>query len=142
MKGATMLATLEKLGVATSFSRPRVSNDNPYSESLFGTMKGRPTYPPQAFESIEDARLWVAGFVHWYNHLHLHSALKFVTPEDRHTGREEQILKNRDAVYQKAREDHPERWSGDTRNWTQIKEVKLNPGKNKAVKNNEKKEAA
>jgi len=142
MKGATMLATLEKLGVATSFSRPRVSNDNPYSESLFGTMKGRPAYPSDPFKSIEDARIWVAGFVHWYNHLHLHSALKFVTPEDRHTGREKQILQNRDKVYQKARKDHPERWSGTTRNWTLVKEVKLNPGKNTSVKNSEKKEAA
>lgn len=142
MKGATMLATLEKLGVATSFSRPRVSNDNPYSESLFGTMKGRPAYPSQAFKSIEAAKRWVIGFVHWYNNLHQHSALKFVTPEDRHTGRDKQILQSRNDVYQKARMVNPERWSGSTRNWEWVEEVKLNPGMNKSVKSSEKKTAA
>jgi len=141
MKNATMLAALETLGVAASFSRPRVSNDNPYSESLFGTMKGRPAYP-KTFKTIESARVWVASFVHWYNHLHLHSALKFVTPEDRYTGREKQILRNRDEVYQKARKKHPERWSGSTRDWVPIEEVKLNPGKNTSVKMNKEKKVA
>jgi len=86
MKGATMLATLQELGVVPSFSRPSVSNDNPYSESLFRTLKYRPEYPEKAFEDLTSARSWVHGFVHWYNHEHLHSAIKFVTPEQRHTG--------------------------------------------------------
>lgn len=75
MKGATMLATLQALGVAPSFSRPAVSNDNPYSESLFKTLKYRPAYPRQAFESLLAARQWVGTFVQWYNDEHRHSAI-------------------------------------------------------------------
>ncbi|MBW2590411.1 MAG: IS3 family transposase, partial [Deltaproteobacteria bacterium] len=83
MKGATMLATLQKLGVVPSFSRPSVSNDNPYSESLFRTMKYRPEYPLKPFENIEQAQSWVDGFVFWYNTQHLHSSIRYVTPDDR-----------------------------------------------------------
>jgi putative transposase len=79
MKGATMLATLQSLGVMPSFSRPAVSNDNPYSESLFKTLKYRADYPRRAFENLFAARQWVGIFVHWYNHEHRHSALRFVT---------------------------------------------------------------
>lgn len=68
MKGATMLATLQALGVAPSFSRPAVSNDNPFSESLFKTLKYRPAYPCQAFENLLTARQWVSTFVQWYNY--------------------------------------------------------------------------
>ncbi len=92
MKGATMLATLEHLGVLASFSRPGVSNDNAYSESLFRTMKYRPGYPRQPFADLAAARAWVAAFVHWSNTQHLHSAIRFVTPEDRHTGRDLALL--------------------------------------------------
>ena len=126
MKGATMLATLEKLGVAASFSRPRVSDDNPYSESLFRTLKYRPEYPRRPFESIEAANIWVAGFVRWYNEEHLHSEISFVTPSDRHAGRDIAILKNRAEVYEQARKKNPNRWSGKTRNWTAPKTVVLN----------------
>ena len=131
MKGATMLATLQELGVMPSFSRPSVSNDNPYSESLFRTLKYRPEYPEKAFESLDAARTWVDGFVDWYNHEHRHSSIKFVTPIERHTGQDKDILINRKAVYLKAKMAHPERWSGDIRNWEPITEVYLNPGKNK-----------
>lgn len=127
MKGATLLATLERLGVATSFSRPSVSNDNPYSESLFRTMKYRPAYPSGSFKSIEAARDWVAAFVHWYNSEHQHSSIQFVTPEDRHSGRDLAILECREKVYEEARARNPGRWSGNTRNWNPIKEVVLNP---------------
>ena len=81
MKGATMLATLQALGVVPSFSRPAVSNDNPYSESLFKTLKYRPAYPRRAFENLLAARQWVGTFVQWYNHEHRHSAIGFVTPQ-------------------------------------------------------------
>ena len=128
MKGSTMLATLEKLGVVPSFSRPRVSDDNPYSEALFRTLKYRPSYPRGPFEDIEAARRWVAEFVEWYNDNHLHSAIRFVTPADRHAGRDEEILMRRKAVYDDARAKNPERWSGSTRNWTPAAEVVLNPG--------------
>lgn len=127
MKGATMLATLQELGVVPSFSRPSVSNDNPYSESLFRTLKYRPEYPEKAFEDLPAARTWVQGFVHWYNHEHLHSAIKFVTPEQRHNGEDKDILARRKQVYQQAKLKHPERWSGGIRNWDEINKVYLNP---------------
>ncbi len=129
MKGSTMLATLQRLGVVASFSRPRVSDDNPYSESLFRTLKYRPEYPARPFSSLEEAQAWVEGFVQWYNTEHLHSALRFVTPDDRHEGREQAILEHRQRVYETARRRHPERWAGPLRNWQPVEEVYLNPDK-------------
>ncbi len=127
MKGATMLATLQRLGVVASFSRPRISDDNAFSESLFRTLKYRPEYPDGPFTSLESAQGWVEGFVAWYNHEHLHSALRFVTPADRHAGRDIEILAGRQRVYEKARGQHPERWSGQSRDWTPVGSVTLNP---------------
>jgi transposase InsO family protein len=129
MKGSTMLATLHTLGVIPSFSRPRVSNDNPYSESLFRTMKYRPEYPSKPFTSIEESQLWVDGFVQWYNSDHLHSSIRFVTPDDRHYGREDRILSKRHRLYKEAKKRMPNRWSGSTRNWKPDKIVWLNPDK-------------
>ncbi len=129
MKGATMLATLHKLGVIPSYSRPSVSNDNPYSESLFRTMKYRPEYPSKPFESTEQAQLWVDGFVFWYNTQHLHSSIRYVSPDDKHSGREVHILANRKEVYEMARRQHPNRWSGEIRNWSPVLQVWLNPEK-------------
>jgi putative transposase len=126
MKGATMLATLQKLGVAASFSRPSVSNDNPFSESLFRTMKYRPEYPSRPFASIEEAQRWVDAFVDWYNTEHLHSAIRFVTPDDRHYGREVQILADRHRVYEEARSRMPNRWAQSIRNWEPVNVVRLN----------------
>ena len=130
MKGATMLATLEKLGIMPSFSRPRVSNDNAYAESLFRTCKYRPNYPSKPFNSVEEAREWTLKFVQWYNHQHKHSGLKFVTPAQRHDGRDTAILRHREQVYETAKKRHPERWSGATRDWELKDEVWLNPEKN------------
>jgi putative transposase len=127
MKGATMLATLQRLGVVPSFSRPRVSDDNPFAESLFRTLKYRPGFPARPFRDIEEARQWVEGFVRWYNEEHLHSALNFVTPDDRYFGRDATILAHRHLVYQRARRKHPERWSGETRDWSPAAAVTLNP---------------
>jgi len=129
MKGATMLATLQALGVMPSFSRPAVSNDNPYSESLFKTMKYRPTYPNRAFGSLLAARQWVGAFVYWYNEEHRHSAIGFVTPAQRHARLDAALLKKRAAVYEAARATHPGRWSGATRNWKPVLVVHLNPEK-------------
>lgn len=134
MKGATMLATLEKLGVAASFSRPHVSDDNPYSESLFRTLKYRPEYPRRPFESIEAATAWVADFVRWYNGVHLHSQISFVTPSDRHAGRDIAILNNRARVYEQAKKKNPNRWSGKTRNWTKTPIVVLNGNTHHAMR--------
>jgi len=128
-KGFTMKAKLEALGIMPSYSRPHVSNDNPYSEALFRTVKYRPAYPDQGFASIEDARGWCAAFVSWYNHEHRHSAIGFVTPGQRHTGEDLEILENRRKVYQEAMERRPDRWSGKGRNWDHIDAVWLNPPK-------------
>lgn len=133
MKGATMLATLQQLGVIPSFSRPSVSNDNPYSESLFKTLKYRPDYPQDKFDSLDTARKWVSDFVSWYNFEHQHSAIKFVTPIQRHQGEDQHILMKRHKVYQEARAKNPSRWSGHTRNWEPITEVSLNPDKAKKI---------
>ena len=127
MKGATMLAKLQDLGVATSFSRPSVSNDNPFSESAFRTAKYRPDFPSRPFESLEMARAWVASFVRWYNTEHLHSSISFVTPADRHDGRDAVLLERRKQVYASAQKRNPERWSGNTRDWTRVETVTLNP---------------
>ena len=129
MKGATMLATLQRLGVVPSFSRPSTSNDNPFSEALFKTVKYRASFPDKPFESLQEAREWVAGFQHWYNEVHRHSALKFVTPAQRHRGEDTALLQQRHALYEAAKARRPERWSGPTRNWAPEKIVYLNPGK-------------
>lgn len=130
MKGATMLATLYQLGITPSNSRPRVSNDNPYAESLFKTLKYRPNYQPKGFASLKEAREWVAGFVHWYNYEHHHSSLKFMTPAQRRSGEGAKILAKRHAVYELAKAAHPERWKGRaTRNWSLEEAVYLNPEK-------------
>lgn len=129
MKGSTMLATLEKLGIMASFSRPHVSDDNPFSEALFRTLKYRPDYPNKPFDSIDAAINWVTGFVKWYNTKHLHSGIKFVTPLDRHEGNHEEILRHRTAVYKTAKAKKPNRWSGIIRNWKAVDEVVLNPKK-------------
>lgn len=127
MKGATLLATLQQLGVSTSFSRPSVSNDNPYSEALFKTLKYCYFYPNKPFESITAARFWVEHFTQWYNTEHYHSALKFITPEQRHKGDSSFIVAQRQLVYTNAKKHHPERWSGNIRNWELPIEVILNP---------------
>lgn len=127
MKGATMLATLQRLGVVPSFSRPGVSDDNPFSEALFRTLKYCPRYPSKSFASLEEARAWVARFVVWYNQEHQHSGIGYVTPAARHAGDDIAILAARRAVYQRARRRHPARWAGDTRQWERPPTVTLNP---------------
>lgn len=126
MRGSTMLATMQNLGVMPSFNRPRVSNDNAYAESLFRTAKYCPMWPGKPFETLEEARAWVHKFVAWYNNEHRHSGLKFVTPSERHRGLAGEILGKRDAVYAEARARNPTRWSGKTRNWTLKDKVWLN----------------
>lgn len=127
MKGATMLATLQRLGVVASFSRPRVSDDNPYSEALFRTLKYRPGFPNRPFRDIDEARDWVSRFVRWYNTEHLHSALNFVTPNDRYHGRDKAILAARHRLYQRTRKQQGHRWSGETRDWSPAPAAVLNP---------------
>ncbi len=121
-----MLATMQKLGVVPSFSRPSVKDDNPFSEALFKTLKYTPAYPSQPFSSEKAASRWVETFASWYNEEHLHSAISFTTPSSRHCGDDSNILLHRKKVYDNARENKPERWSGNTRNWEKKGEVYLN----------------
>lgn len=127
MKAATLLSTLQFLGVAPSHSRPRVSNDNAYVEALFRTCKYRPDYPVSGFANIDSARQWVSDFVCWYNTQHRHSGIRFVTPAQRHQQKDVEVLDKRHALYEAARMSHPERWSRSTRNWAPITSVCLNP---------------
>src|SRR5690606_4352529 len=115
--------------VSPSFSRPAVSDDNPYSEALFRTLKYRPQYPRQPFSSLQQARVWVARFVRWYNTEHRHGAIRFVTPEQRHSGLDAAWLAQRRAVYEAAPQRHPPRRSGSVRNWSRVNVVHLNPDK-------------
>ena len=127
MKGATLKATLEALGILPSYSRPRVSDDNPFSEALFRTLKYRPNYPRKPFKCLDDAARWSAEFVSWYNHQHLHSSIGYVTPDDRHRGHDKAIRRKRAAVYNAAACKTPRRWSRHTRTWQAPAIVILNP---------------
>lgn len=127
MKSQTLQAKLQEWGLTSSHSRPGVSNDNAYVESLFRTLKYCPQWPSGGFESLAEAREWVHAFVKWYNHEHQHSRIRFVTPAQRHTGQELEVLKQREEVYVAAKSRHPARWSGPTRNWTPADQVVLNP---------------
>jgi transposase InsO family protein len=126
MKGATLLTAMRELGVVPSYSRPRVSNDNAYAEALFRTAKYCPLWPQRPFDTLEEARNWVTKFVAWYNEEHRHSALKYVTPAQRHQGLDTALLQRRDQLYSCVRRQRPERWSGATRDWHPIGHVYLN----------------
>ena len=127
MKGSTMLASMQNLGVMPSFSRPRVSNDNAYAETLFRTAKYCPLWPQKPFDTLVAARAWVQRFVQWYNEEHRHSGIRYVTPAQRHRGEAPELLQHRVAVYEAARKRQPQRWSGKIRNWTLPDAVWLNP---------------
>jgi putative transposase len=131
MKGSSLQETLLNLAVEQSYSRPRVSNDNAYSESIFKTCKYRPDYPYGGFSDLTKAREWVLNFVYWYNFEHKHSGLKFITPNQRHSGNYAKITTLRDKIYEEAKTKNPTRWSGKTRNWKLPEAVFLNPEKEK-----------
>ena len=133
LKATTVLAMLNWLGVKPSYSRPRVSDDNAYAESLFRTAKYRPEFPAKGFTDLDAARTWAAGFVHWYNIEHRHSGIQYVSPAQRHAGEDHAILAARHAVYEKARTLNPARWSGKTRDWTPIGAVTLNPERDSII---------
>jgi putative transposase len=134
LKATTVLAMLNWLGVKPSYSRPRVSDDNAYAESLFRTAKYRPEFPTKGFTNLDEARAWAAAFVHWYNVDHRHSGIRYVSPAQRHAGEDHAILAARHALYTKAREEKPARWSRDTRNWSPIGAVTLNPERDSIIK--------
>jgi len=132
-KAYTLREKLDDLNVQASYSRPRVSDDNAYSESLFRTCKYRPDFPIKGFETIETARKWVYQFVEWYNGNHLHSGIQFVTPNAKHNGHDVALLANRHDVYEQAKERNPLRWSGKTRNWEPVEIVHLNKPKDEVI---------
>ena len=127
MKGSSFYATLQALHIAPSHSRPSVSDDNSFIESLFKTIKYRPQHPLKPFANIEDARAFADRLLTWYNTDHRHSQIRYVTPQERHEGRDVAILAQRQQVYADARQRHPHRWSAGTRNWSRIEQVTLNP---------------
>ena len=133
LKATTVLAMLYWLGVKPSYSRPRVSDDNAYAESLFRTAKYRPEFPAKGFADLDAARTWAAEFVRWYNDAHRHSGIRYVTPGQRHDGQDHAILAARHALYLKARERNPARWSGATRDWTPTGPVTLNPERDSVI---------
>jgi len=133
LKATTVLAMLHWLGVKPSYSRPRVSDDNAYAEALFRTAKYRPEFPAHGFGTLEQARTWGADFVRWYNTEHRHSGIRYVTPAQRHAGEDQALLAARHALYQTARENNPGRWSRQTRNWSPISAVTLNPERDSVI---------
>ena len=126
MKGATMLAKLSELKIKPSNSRPHVSNDNPFSESLFKTLKYTPAYPERGFKTIDEARDWMVGFTDFYNNKHCHSGISYVTPNQRHNFKDEMILNFRKEVVKKAKAKHPERWSGNIKKFEIKRMVGIN----------------
>ena len=127
LKATTVLAMLHWLGIKPSYSRPRVSDDNAFAEALFRTAKYRPEFPLKGFANLDAARQWVARFVPWDNHEHRHGGIRYVTPAQRHARLDGRMLAARHALYQNARTRNPQRWSGQTRNWTPVGVVTLNP---------------
>ena len=109
MKSGTLAQLLTDLGVSKTHSRPHVSNDNPFSEAAFKTLKYRPGYP-ERFGSIEDARLFCRDFFTWYNTQHRHSGIAMVTPENVHYNTHQKILSDRSLTLEKAYQVHPERF--------------------------------
>jgi transposase InsO family protein len=141
MKSQTMRMKAYELGVTTSYSRPRVSNDNPFAESLFRTCKYRPDWPSAGFKSLNEARAWVLKFTRWYNYEHKHSKLRFVTPHQRHTGQDQLILAKRKERIEAAKAANPSRWGKrEVRNCEPIGPTTLNPER-ESVKNVEKQAA-
>ena len=134
LKATTVLAMLNWLGVKPSYSRPRVSDDNAYAESLFRTAKYRPEFPVKGFANLQEARTWAAGFVRWYNFEHRHSGIRYVSPAQRHAGEDHAILAARHDLYSRTRVLNPARWSGNTRNWAPIGAVTLNPERDSIIK--------
>ena len=133
LKARTVLAMLQWLGIKPSYSRPRVSDDNAYAESLFRTAKYRPEFPDKGFASLPDAQQWGANFAQWYNHDHRHSGIGYVSPAQRHDGTDRAILAARDELYKRSRQLNPGRWARHTRNWNHIEAVTLNPERDSVV---------
>jgi putative transposase len=134
LKATTVLSMLQWLGIKPSYSRPRVSDDNAYAESLFRTAKYLPEFPRKGFETLDAARAWAMSFVGWYNFEHRHSGIQYVSPAQRQAGEDADILAKRHELYPRARTRHPARWSGATRNWGPVGSVALNRKKDSVIR--------
>ena len=133
MKGITLCAFYYQLGIIPSFSRPRVSDDNPYIESFFKTTKYHAGYP-KCFHSLKESREWFSNFIHWYNYEHKHSALQYVTPMEKRKGKHIGIFENRNSVLEKAKLNHPERWGSRNTKRYEVRKVEvLNPDERKSA---------
>lgn len=111
MKSKTVALLLSDLGITKTHSRPQVSNDNPYSEAQFKTLKYNPEFPGR-FGSIEDGRSFCRDFFKWYNQDHKHSGLGLLTPEQVHYGLDQEVLQQRGAVLEAAFHQNPKRFKG------------------------------
>ena len=109
MKSYTLVEFMYSKNILPTTNRPRVSNDNPYSESLFKTLKYRAGYP-RIFKTIIAALTWFAGFIDWYNTKHMHSGMAYLTPNQRRTGKGFELLALRNTTLKLARQHHPLRW--------------------------------
>ena len=127
MKGATFSVWLATLGMFLSHSRPLVKNDNPYIESFFRTLKYHAAYPGR-FETINQARQWLGDFIDWYNTVHRHSGIGYVTPEHRRIGMDVELFVRRNETLMKAWAEHPERFrKSGPKLWKSNHVVYLNP---------------
>lgn len=126
MKGMSLLALLFDLGCKNSFSRPRVSNDNPFIESFFGTMKTSVKYPGR-FKSMEQAREWMAMFIDWYHTKHRHSGIQYFTPQQMRSGEYLKLIQKRNTAKLAAVQRFPFRWRNQVKLWTKEYTVYLNP---------------
>jgi hypothetical protein len=126
MRSFKLAAKMRELSISLSFSRPGVSNDNAYAESLFRTMKYHQSYPLRRFRNLDAVLFWFEGFVEWYNGEHRHSGIKYVTPNQRHFGEADAICAIRQQTYSKAHQENLHRWSRPPRCWKQPEIVKVN----------------
>jgi len=125
MKGLSLVAFLTQLQVGLSFSRPRVSDDNPFIESFFKTVKYRVGYP-KVFTGIAQAREWFSRFIDWYNTHHRHSGIGYVTPQQKHTGEDILLFRLRQETLDRAAGVNPERFVRGPRQITPNRVVWLN----------------
>ena len=137
MTSQTVSQLLEKIGVLKTHNRPYTSNDNPFSESQFKTMKYCPEFPDQ-FESLEAAEKFCIKFFNWYNREHYHSGILFLKPTSVHFGQADEILNNRHQVLLKAFEKNPARFNHKIPTLKKLKPVYINPPKIESEKNNKK----
>ena len=131
MRSQTVAQLLADLGITKTHSRPHVSNDNPYSESVFKTLKYRPEFPDR-FGSIEQGRAFCDPFFHWYNYEHRHSGIAMLTPASVHYGSSEAVLQSRAVTLVGAYLQHPERF---VKGIPKVKTVPQEVWINKPIKN-------